>query len=318
MNDGSLEGKQANSHQNERVNTFNEEHQEWSTQIKRPKIGDGYGQHEERILTTSSEEVVPGKAADGGGKVGLGDDSSDNGSVKHDTLGKKADIVQSSDAAAHMDGTNSVTGIIVDLWREYKEMQTQVEEKGRSDLTTDEIQNKLEHFSKDQLDAADERGYNALLKACSLPAMSPRVMQYLITTRKVDLNCQLPSDFDVNHSEAKELVPGMSSLSVAIRKKNVKSVSTFMNRSRWIQVRSFDDNGNTALHHCVISIYKTAFDKIFPLFKPLEWREMRNKRGKNPLDICIEKEEELQRQKKVKGKALEKLRDMRKEMEVSA
>lgn len=143
-------------------------------------------------------------------------------------------------------------------------------------------------------------------------------MQYLITTRKVDLNCQLPSDFDVNHSEAKELVPGMSSLSVAIRKKNVKSVSTFMNRSTWIQVRSFDDNGNTALHHCVISIYKTAFDKIFPLFKPLEWREMRNKRGKNPLDICIEKEEELQRQKKVKGKNLEKLRDMRKEMEVSA
>ena len=233
-------------------------------------------------------------------------------------MGKKADIVQSLDAAAHMDGTNSVTGIIVDLWREYKEMQTQVEEKGRSDLTTDEIQNKLEHFSKDQLDAADERGYNALLKACSLPAMSPHVMQYLITTRKVDLNCQLPSDFDVNHSEAKELVPGMSSLSVAIRKGNVKSVSTFMNRSMWIQVRSFDDNGNTALHHCVISIYKTAFDKIFPLFKPLEWREMRNKRGKNPLDICIEKEEELQRQKKVKGKALEKLRDMRKEMEVSA
>ena len=310
MSDGSLEGKQANSHQNERVNTFNEEHQEWSTQIKRPKIGDGYGQH--------VEEVVPGKAVDGGGKVGLGDDSSDNRSGKRDTLGKKADIVQSLDAAAHMDGTNSVTGIIVDLWREYKEMQTQVEEKGRSDLTTDEIQNKLEHFSKDQLDAADERGYNALLKACSLPAMSPHVMQYLITTRKVDLNCQLPSDFDVNHSEAKELVPGMSSLSVAIRKGNVKSVSTFMNRSMWIQVRSFDDNGNTALHHCVISIYKTAFDKIFPLFKPLEWREMRNKRGKNPLDICIEKEEELQRQKKVKGKNLEKLRDMRKEMEVSA
>ena len=214
MNDGSLEGKQANSHQNERVNTFNEEHQEWSTQIKRPKIGDGYGQH--------VEEVVPGKAVDGGGKVGLGDDSSDNGSVKRDTLGKKADIVQSLDAAAHMDGTNSVTGIIVDLWREYKEMQTQVEEKGRSDLTTDEIQNKLEHFSKDQLDAADERGYNALLKACSLPGMSPHVMQYLITTRKVDLNCQLPSDFDVNHSEAKELVPGMSSLSVAIRKKKCK------------------------------------------------------------------------------------------------
>ena len=45
---------------------------------------------------------------------------------------------------------------------------------------------------------------------------------------------------------------------------------------------------------------------------------MRNKRGKNPLDLCIEKEKELQRQKKVKGKALEKLRDMRKEMEVSA
>lgn len=88
-----------------------------------------------------------------------------------------------------------------------------------------------------------------------------------------------------------------------------------MNRSTWIKVRSVDDDGNTALHHCVISIYKTAFDKIFPLFKPLEWQEMRNKAGKNPLDICIEKEEELGRQKRVKKKALEKVRDMRKEME---
>ena len=222
----------------------------------------------------------------------------------------------------YFEGTSEVTKAIVDLWMEYKKIPGSTkkvkQETGTSDLTMEYVKSKLSKFTLCQLEERDESGYNALLKACSLPSMSPHVMQYLINDRKVDLNCQLPSDFDVNHSEAKELVPGMSSLSVAIRKKNVKSVSTFMNRSTCIQVRSCDDNGNTALHHCVISIFKTAFDKIFPLFKPLEWREMLNKRGKNPLDICIEKEEELQRQKKVKGKALEKLRDMRKEMEVSA
>ncbi|XP_022807894.1 uncharacterized protein LOC111344892 [Stylophora pistillata] len=308
LNDGSLEGKPANNNQDDRVKALNEE-QQWSTQIKRQKIGDSYGQHADQIPTISS-----GKAADGG--VALDDDSNhSNVSVKHDTSEKKAKSVQSLDVAAHLDGTNRITGIIVDLWREYKEIQAQVEKKGRSDLTMEEIENKLTCFTNDYLEAADERGYNALLKACSLPYMSPHVMQYLITTRKVDLNCQLPSDFDVTHPTAKGLVPRMSSLSVAIRKGNVKSVSTFMNRSTWIKVRSVDDNGNTALHHCVISIYKTAFDKIFPLFKPLEWQEMRNKAGKNPLDICIEKEEELGRQKRVKKKALEKVRDMRKEME---
>lgn len=45
------------------------------------------------IFIISLEEVVFGKVVDGGGKVGFGDDFSDNGSVKYDILGRKVDIV---------------------------------------------------------------------------------------------------------------------------------------------------------------------------------------------------------------------------------
>ncbi|PFX11991.1 uncharacterized protein LOC111318964 [Stylophora pistillata] len=222
---------------------------------------------------------------------------------------------EKTDVDTHMDGTNGVTRIIVELWREYRETQLQFEEKCRRGLTIDEIKNKLQPHS-DELGERDERGYNALLKACSLPANSPLVMQYLITSQKVDLNSQLPSDFDVNHPAHNELVPGMSSLSVAIRKENVESVPMFMTvRSSEIMVQSSDDDGNTALHHSVISVAKTAFDTIFPLFKPRKWRDMRNKEKKNALDMCIEKQKELRGQKEVKETTLKKIDDMRQEME---
>ena len=221
---------------------------------------------------------------------------------------------------AYMEGTNLVTGVIVDLWRQYKEIlgnsKIQIQERGSSDLSTEEVSTKLQSFTVDELHACDEKGYTALLKACSLPSMSPHVMQYLITTRKVDLNCQLPPAFDRHHSTAKKLVPGMSALSVAIRSGNTKLVSTFMTRPGNIAVRSFDHDGNTALHFCV-SYSKTSFQKLFPLFKPLEWKKMRNSEGMNPLDVCLA-EIESKRQTKGKEKSLEYLEYMREEMERSS
>ena len=220
--------------------------------------------------------------------------------------------------AAYMKGTNRITGIIVDLWREYKEIQgyskIQIQERGSSDLSTDEVRTRLQDFTDDELGVSDEKGYTALLKACSLPSMSPHVMQYLITSRKVDLNCQLPLDFDPT---AKKLVPGMSALSVAIRSGNVKSVPTFMTRPGSIAVRSADQNGNTALHYCVLSYSKTSFQKLFPLFKPLKWKEMRNSVGMNPLNVCVA-EIKLKRQTKGKERSLEYLEYMREEMERSS
>jgi len=222
---------------------------------------------------------------------------------------------------ACMEGTNRVTGIIVDLWREYKEIQgyskIQIQERGSSDLFTDEVCTRLQDFTIDELDGSDDKGYTALLKACSLPSMSPHVMQYLITTRKVDLNRQLPLEFDNNHPTAKKLVPGMSALSVAIRSGNIKSVPTFMTRPGSIAVRSADHDGNTALHYCVLSYSKTSFQKLFPLFKPLEWKEMRNNKRMNPLEACVA-EIESRRQTKGKERSLEYLEYMREEMERSS
>ncbi|XP_020602949.1 uncharacterized protein LOC110041970, partial [Orbicella faveolata] len=222
---------------------------------------------------------------------------------------------------AYMEGTNRITEIIVDLWREYKEIQgytkTQIQERGSSDLSTDEVCSRLKDFTVAELNVSDEKGYTALLKACSMPSMSPHVMQHLITTRKVDLNCKLPLDFDRHHSTAKKLVPGMSALSVAIRSGNIKSVPTFMTRPGSIDVRSADHDGNTALHCCVLSYSKTSFLKLFPLFKPLEWREMRNSKGMNPLDVCVA-EIESRRQTKGKEKSFEYLEYMREEMERSS
>ncbi|KAJ7381049.1 hypothetical protein OS493_004645 [Desmophyllum pertusum] len=162
------------------------------------------------------------------------------------------------------------------------------------------VKEKLARFTTDQLKAMDEKGYNALLKACSLPSMSPHVMQYLVTTKKVDINCQLPRDFD--RSTAKGLIPEMSALSVAINSGNVKLVSIFMKRRKEISIPSSDAEGNTALHHCVLSGSKESFRKIFPLFKPLKWKKMRNSEGKNPLEIVRELKQLREGKKKEKEK----------------
>ena len=153
----------------------------------------------------------------------------------------------------------------------------------------------LKNFDLQELEQCDTKGYNALTKACSLPSMSPPVVYYLIKTKKehgrqLDVNSRLPDQFQRDDEKARWLIPGMSALSVAIRRGNVKCVSTFMNRETEINFRSTDCAGNTALHHCALSpdISKTAFTRLFECFKPLEWQDIRNKQGKNPFDIALE------------------------------
>ncbi|XP_068762680.1 uncharacterized protein [Montipora capricornis] len=191
--------------------------------------------------------------------------------------GKSYDSV--SDSTEYQEGTSEVTRAIVDLWKEY----TRCKKEG--DLTTEQIEARLKQFSIEQLQMEDIKGYTAFLKACSIPSISPHVMQYLIVARKVDLNCTLPRQFDRNHKAASGLVPGMSSLSVAVRRSKSKFIPTFMRRGTEINVRSEDEEGNTALHHCVLSMSKIAFQKLFSLYKPLEWKEMKNVRGENPLNL---------------------------------
>ena len=111
-------------------------------------------------------------------------------------------------------------------------------------------------------------------------------MQHLIVVEKVDLNCSLPDDFDEHHPSAKGLIPGMSALSVAIRRQNISCISTFKRRKPEIKVRDADQEGNTALHHCVLSASKGAFQKLFPLYKQLDWRKMFNEELESPLDIA--------------------------------
>ena len=194
-----------------------------------------------------------------------------------------------SEDPRHIEGTNDVTKSIVSLWREFRNLSSSSrkdgEETGSNDLSAEYVKEKLSRFSTDRLQARDEKGYTALLKACSLPTMSPHVMQHLIMERKVDLNCMLPQTFDRTHSATKGLIPGMSALSVAIKSGNVKLVSTFKRRKNEIRFGSADDDGNTVLHHCVLSASKSSFENLFPLFKLLKWKKMHNNKGKNPLEI---------------------------------
>ena len=180
----------------------------------------------------------------------------------------------------YMAGTNEVTAVIVNLWNQRKQMEK------REDLSKGHVEKSLDCFVKGNLETKDQHGYNALLKACSLPGMSPHVMQHLIVVEKVDLNCRLPDDFDEHHPSAKGLIPGMSALSVAIRRQNISCISTFKRREPEIKVRDADQEGNTALHHCVASASKGAFQKLFPLYKQLDWKEMFNSERKSPLHIA--------------------------------
>ena len=72
---------------------------------------------------------------------------------------------------------------------------------------------------------------------------------------------------------------------MAIKIGNVKLVPTFKRRKNEICFGSADDDGNTALHHCVLSASKSSFENLFPLFKPLKWKKMHNNKVKNPLEI---------------------------------
>ena len=190
---------------------------------------------------------------------------------------------QENQSSSLKDGSSGVTRSVVDLWEKHTSMRRITKE----DLKMEDIRNSLDYFTIEELEKKDDQGYNAILKACSLPSMSPHVMQYLIGIRKVDLNCTLPPDFDKNHQAASGLVPGMSPLSVAINRRCSRYFSTFMTREAEIKVRSADEDGNTALHHCVLKASKIIFQKLFPLYKPLEWRKMLNCGGRNPLDLVI-------------------------------
>ena len=180
----------------------------------------------------------------------------------------------------YMAGTNDVTAVIVNLWNQRKQMTK------REDLSEVHVKKSLDCFVSGELETKDQHGYNALLKACSLPSMSPHVMQHLIGVRKVDLNCKLPDDFEKDHRSAKGLIPGMSALSVAIRRQNISCISTFKRRGKYISVQDADQEGNTALHHCVASASKGAFQKLFPLYKKLNWKKMFNEELESPLDIA--------------------------------
>ena len=178
-------------------------------------------------------------------------------------------------------GVSEVTRSIVELWREKMKL------KGHEDINPGKVKAKLENFKTQILEKRDTAGFSALTKACSLPSMSPRIVSYLLNTKNVDVNCRLPDNFETGDGVAANLVPSMSALSVALQQGNVNCVSTFMNRRDSIKFESRDKNGNTALHYCVSS--PDAFEKLWPYYKGMNWRDMKNDEGKNPCDDAKEK-----------------------------
>ncbi|XP_067024875.1 uncharacterized protein [Acropora muricata] len=194
---------------------------------------------------------------------------------------------------AYDEGTNTVTATIVKLWRQ------KVKQKSREDLAKETVETALV-FEPKELEELDVKGYNALTKACSLPSVGIRVVSHLLNVKKVDVNSQIPSTFNSDSPAARWLTPGMSALSVAIRRGNVNCVPTFMNREPAIDFRSTDRDQNTALHHCVLSsvVPKTAFDRLFRCYRALEWEKMKNVQDKSPLDIAKERWKESDTRKK--------------------
>ena len=188
------------------------------------------------------------------------------------------------DDPAYDEGTNTVTATIVKLWRE------KVKQKSREDLAKETVEKALV-FERKELEELDGKGYNALTKACSLPSVGIRVVSHLLNVKKIDANSQIPPSFNSDDRAARWLTPGMSALSVAIRRGNVKCVPTFMSRETEIDFRSTDRDQNTALHHCVlpIEVPKTAFDRLFRCYRALEWKKMKNVQDKSPLDIAKER-----------------------------
>ena len=183
--------------------------------------------------------------------------------------------------SAYTGGASEVTRSIVELWREKMKL------KGQEDINPGKVKAKLKNFKTQILEKRDTAGFSALTKACSLPSMSPRIVSYLLNTKNVDVNCRLPDNFETGDGVAANLVPSMSALSVALQQGNVNCVSTFMNRRDSIKFESTDKNGNTALHYCVSS--PDAFEKLWPYYKGMNWRDMKNDEGKNPCDDAKQK-----------------------------
>ncbi|XP_015771799.1 PREDICTED: uncharacterized protein LOC107350090 [Acropora digitifera] len=202
-----------------------------------------------------------------------------------------------SDDLAYDEGTNKITASIVKLWRE------KLKQKNDKDLTKETVEKELA-FELKELEELDGKGYNALTKACSLPSVGKRLVSHLLNVKKIDVNSQIPPSFNSDGRAAKWLTPGMSALSVAIRRGNVKCVPTFMNRETEIDFRSADHDQNTALHHCVLplEVPKTAFDRLFRCYRALEWKNMKNVQDKSPLDIAKERWKESDTKKEEKKK----------------
>ena len=188
------------------------------------------------------------------------------------------------DHPAYDERTNNVTATIVRLWRE------KLKQNGEKDLAKETVEKALV-FEAKELEELDGKGYNALTKACSLPSVGIRVVSHLLNVKKIDVNSHIPSSFNLDSPAARWLTPGMSALSVAIRRGNVRCVPTFMKRETEIDFRSTDRDQNTALHHCVLSsvVPKTAFYRLFRCYRGLEWKEMKNVQDKSPLDIAKER-----------------------------
>ena len=184
------------------------------------------------------------------------------------------------DDSAYTEGASEVTRAIVELWRE------KMKQKG-GEIDPEKVKAKLKNFKPQILEKRDTAGFSALTKACSLPSMSPRIVDYLLNTKRVDVNCQLPDNFKTGDGVGANLIPLMSALSVALQRGNVRCVSTFRSRGDSIKFKSKDKNGNTALHHCVSS--RDAFGDLWPYYKGMNWRDMKNGEEKDPCDYAKEK-----------------------------
>ncbi|CAH3029665.1 unnamed protein product, partial [Porites evermanni] len=182
---------------------------------------------------------------------------------------------------AYIRGTSEVTRSIVELWREKM--------RQKKDLDPETIKDKLKNFENEDLEELDKEGFSALTKACSLPSMSLRIVSYLLNTKMVDINSQLPEWFTTGDREDAKLIPQMSALSVALLRGNVRCVSTFLRRKGVIKFDSRDQKGNTALHYCLST--QDAFKDLWPNYEKMNWRDMKNDDGKNPCDDAKEKYE---------------------------
>ena len=184
---------------------------------------------------------------------------------------------------AYMRGTSEVTRLIVELWREKMRI------KGNEDIDPQKVKDNLNNFGTEDLERLDDEGFSALTKACSLPSMSPRIVSYLLNTKMVDVNSQLPDWFRTGDRESAKLIPLMSAMSVALLRGNARCVSTFLRRKGVINFDSRDQKGNTALHYCLST--REAFEKLWPNYEKMNWRDMKNDEGKNPCDDAKEKYE---------------------------